>query len=211
MATAVPTPCYIHLVAPSDDYLDPYRAAARRHGGGFGSLLWASTTTQAARFEAFVRLRSPKGLSVLDVGCGRADFLDFCLARDVAPADYVGIEAVPALADAAVAKRLPNVTIRRADFVQQPTSMFVAADVVIFSGSLNTLDPAQFRSTLQRAFDATAETLIFNYLCSPNLAASSYLYWHRAADVLSFARTLSAKVTHLDDYLEGDATVAITK
>jgi SAM-dependent methyltransferase len=198
-------------VPPDADYLSPYLTAARQHGGGFGSLLWASAVTQGARFDALARLRSPKGLSVLDVGCGRADFLDFCIARDVAPADYVGIEAVPALADAAVAKRLPNVTITRADFVQQPLAMFVAADLVLFSGSLNTLAPAQFYATLQRAFEATADALVFNFLCAPGLAASSYLHWHRVADVLSFARTLSPNVAHLTDYLDGDASIAISK
>src|SRR3954447_8344631 len=79
-------------------YLVPYLDAARRHGAAFPSLLWASPRTQAARFDAICRLESPRARSVLDVGCGRADFLGFSLRRDSAPAGYVGIEAVPALA-----------------------------------------------------------------------------------------------------------------
>jgi SAM-dependent methyltransferase len=198
-------------VPDSPRYLTPYVNAARRHGGGFESLLWASQQTQAARFGALVQLASPKGQSVLDVGCGRADFLDYCIATGVPPADYVGIEAVPALADAAEAKRLANVTIKRADFVQHPLSMFVAADVIVFSGSLNTLDPTSFYATIRRAFDATASVLAFNFLCSPGLAAAEFLHWHRVTDVLTFARSLSDDVTSLTDYLDGDATVAMRK
>jgi trans-aconitate methyltransferase len=192
-------------------YLTPYLTAARTHGGGFGSLLWASPTTQASRFDAIARIHSPVRQSVLDVGCGRADFLDFCRAWRLTPNDYIGIEAVPQLADAARAKQLPNCRIIRADFVERPLAMFVAADMIVFSGSLNTLDDAAFYATLQRAFDATADVIVFNFLSSSHLAAAAYLHWRRVVDVLEFARSLSDDITLLDDYLEGDATIAIRK
>ncbi len=197
-------------MADDPTYLTPYLAAAKRHGGGFGSLLWASTTTQSARFDAIVRLESPKGESVLDVGCGRADFLDFCIERQVKPADYVGIEAVAPLADAAIAKRHRNCTIVRADFVTNPQSMFVAADIIVVSGALNTLDDATFYRTLRRAADATARAVVFNFLSSPNLAASQYLHWRLPSDVLAFSRSISQQAALLEDYLDGDATIAMT-
>lgn len=192
-------------------YLTPYLHAARQHGGGFGSLLWASPTTQSARFDAIARMNPPAGQSVLDVGCGRADYLDFCRAWRMTPNDYVGIEAVTELADAAEAKRLPNCRIVRADFVERPIAMFVAADVVMFSGSLNTLDDATFYATLRRAFDATAESVVFNFLSSSHLAGAAYLHWRRPGDVLKFARELSDDVRMIDDYLEGDATIGMWK
>ena len=89
--------------------------------------------------------------------------------------------------------------------------MFVGADVVIFSGSLNTADDSAFYPTLRRAFDATAEALVFNFLSSPLLAAAGYLSWRRREDVLAFARDLAPDVSVLEDYLEGDCTVAVTK
>ena len=49
--------------------------------------------------------------------------------------------------------------------------MFVGADVIAFSGSLNTMDDETFYATLRRAYDATAATLVFNFLASPFLAA----------------------------------------
>src|SRR3954468_23327877 len=126
---------------PPEPYLLPYLRAADKHGADFPSLLWASPQTQAARFDAIQRLGCPHGKSVLDVGCGRADLLDFLLDRGVRPADYVGIEAVEDLARAAETKhrRMNDVSIIRADFAREPLRLFVAADVVIFSGSLNTI------------------------------------------------------------------------
>lgn len=199
----------MNAVRQQPSYLRPYLDAAAAHGAEFRSLLWASPATQAARFEAIQGIVELDGKSILDVGCGRADLLTHLLDRGVRPADYIGIEAVDALADAADAKRLPRATILRADFVAEPLRLFAGADVVIFSGSLNTADDAVFYRTLAQAFDAAGETLVFNFLCSPALAGQSYLHWRRPEDVLRFSRGLSPDAKILDDYLPGDATISL--
>ena len=194
-------------------YLSPYFRAALLYRDGFGSLLWASPETQAIRFEAIQRLGDLAGKCVLDVGCGRGDFYDFLHARGIAVADYIGIEAVPALAEAAERKgqQYSNLSVIRADFVADPARMFVAADVIVFSGSLNTLEEPDLVNVLRRAYDAAAGAVVFNYLCSPSLASATYLRWRKPADVLKLARSLSESVKTLDDYLPGDCTVAIYK
>ena len=198
-----------HVAA--EPYLLPYLRAAEKHGADFPSLLWASPQTQAARFGAIERLARPHGKSVLDVGCGRADLLEFLLARGVRPADYVGIEAVEDLAWAAkrICRRLPRSWVIRTDFVREPLRMCVGADVVVFSGSLNTLEEEAFYTTIRRAFDAAAETVVFNFLCNSYLAGADYLRWRRPADVLAFAKRLTPHVRTLDDYLHGDHSVAL--
>ena len=199
-------------VAP-EPYLLPYLRAADKYGAEFPSLLWASPDTQAARFDAIQRLGKLDRKSVLDVGCGRADLLDFLLDRGITPADYVGIEAVEDLAAAAEAKRrrFKDVRIFRADFVREPLRLFVAADVVVFSGSLNTLEDGDFYTALRRAFDASAEALVFNFLANAYLAGAPYLRWRRPSDVVDFASKMSHAVHTLDDYLHGDFTVAVHK
>jgi SAM-dependent methyltransferase len=198
---------------PPEPYLLPYLRAADKHGADFPSLLWASPQTQAARFDAIERMGDLNGKSVLDVGCGRADLLAFLLDRGVTPADYVGIEAVEDLAAAAevTCRRLPHSTILRADFVREPLRLFAGADVVVFSGSLNTVEDADFYTTIRRAFDATAERLVFNFLCNSYLAGADYLRWRRHEDVTAFASTLTGDVRPCDDYLHGDYTLALCK
>lgn len=212
-------------------YLMPYLRAAAVHGRGFGSLLWSSPGSQAVRFRAITRLWDLNGTSVLDVGCGRADLLDFLLAGGIRPADYIGIEAVADLADEADRKGKaygagaaggpadgPQVTILRADFVREPARMFVGADVIVFSGSLNTVDDLSFYDTLRRAYDAAAEGLVFNFLDSPTLAGNDYLWWRRREDVMDFLSVLTGvprgngvAVRMLGDYLDGDCTAAVRK
>ena len=192
------------------DYLEPYARAAARHGAGFGSLLWASPSTQEARFQAFTRAADFNRRSILDVGCGRGDLLEYLLARHIVPALYVGLEAIDSLASAAEARRLPNSMIIRADFVREPQRMFVAADLVVISGALNTLGPNDFYQTIRRAFDAAAEMLLFNFLDSPQLAGASYLSWHSPQQVLAFCRSIAPQVREISGYLDGDRTMVLT-
>jgi SAM-dependent methyltransferase len=193
-------------------YLQPYLTAAERHGAGFAALLWASPETQATRFDAIERLGRLHGKSILDVGCGRADLLGYLLDRGVRPADYTGIEAVAELASAAegncAGARVPARVIR-ADFLREPLRLFVGADVVVFSGSLNTVDDGPFYDTVRRAFEATADMVVFNFLCSPYLAGADYLRWRRPSDVLRYCSELTRDVRTLEDYLQGDYTVAL--
>ena len=192
-------------------YLQPYTRAVKRHGAEFGALLWASPRTQRQRFEAIVGLVDPTGLIVLDLGCGRADLLDFFIAKDLSPQRYIGIEAVTELVDAAARKEHPGLRIVHGDFLQEPRRIEIGADLIICSGSLNTLEPDDFYQTLRQAFAATRRGLVFNFLCSPMLAGASFLRWHDAGDVLRFARTLSNDVRHRDDYIPGDCTIALWK
>jgi hypothetical protein len=192
-------------------YLQPYINAAKRHGAGFGTLLWASPKTQAARFAALLRGVNVDGQKLLDVGCGRADFLEFIEKMGLQPTMYVGLEALEELAAAAEAKHLHNCSIIRGDFVRDPSLLDVGADILFFCGSLNTLDDQQFHRAITAGFAAAAHSLVFNFLSSPKLAASEYLYWRRMESVLTMTRRLSDNVRVWQDYLDGDATIAISK
>jgi SAM-dependent methyltransferase len=206
----------MQLPPDNPDYLAPYLKAVRRHGGGFDSLLWASPTTQAARFDAILSCCDLDGNLVADVGCGRADLLPHLLARGVRPAEYIGIEAVPALADVAEnrvaeAGRRSGIhaSIVRADFLADPVRLFVGAEIVVLSGSLNTADDTHFYPALRRCFDSAAECLVFNFLCSPTLAAGDHLFWRYREDVEQFAHSISREVQVIEGYLDGDCTIAM--
>jgi hypothetical protein len=199
------------VTAGQESYLVPYLQAAEKYGGGFSALLWASPKTQRARFDAIQRAFDMDGRSVLDAGCGRADLMGFLLDQNVRPADYIGLEAVDALASAAEARAYTNSRIIRGDFIRDPARLFVGADVIVFSGSLNTMDDGAFYRTIARAYEAAAQAVVFNFLSSAALAGKEYLVWHQAERVQSFLRKLNGDVQMLSDYLQGDCTAAIIK
>jgi len=192
-------------------YLTPYVAAAREHGASFRSLLWTSPASQAARFEALTRLYDFHGKSILDAGCGRADFLDYLLDRGIVPDHYVGLEAVDGLADAAERKHHARCTILRADFVREPIRLFAGADAVVFCGSLNTMENDVFYTTLGRAIDAATEAVVFNFLSSGHLAHAQYLTWHDPNDVQQFMTDHACRCSLVDGYVQGDATIIARK
>src|SRR5207237_7660557 len=92
-------------------YLTPYLDATQRHGAGFASLLWASPSSQAARFDAISRLYDFNKKTMLDAGCGRADLLDYLIDRWNRPQHYIGVEVMDCLADAAERKQHRRCTI----------------------------------------------------------------------------------------------------
>jgi SAM-dependent methyltransferase len=192
-------------------YLRPYLDAAERHGGKFESLLWANPSSQAARFAALARWSEMGGRRVLDAGCGRADLLDYLVNQGIGPSEYTGIEAVDALAEAAERKKYSNGSILRGDFIDDPTLLDQGADVIVFSGSMNTLSSDDFYRSLRVAWEYARSELAFNFLCSPRLASGKHLTWHPITEVQAFAFRLSADVAVDDAYRKGDCTVVIRK
>ena len=197
-------------------YLAPYLRAARSHGGGFRSLLWASPDTQAARFDAITRVRDLRGRSVLNVGCGRADLLDFLIARGLRPADYVGIEAVPDLAGAAERKApatasagVPSRVLRRLRPRARPAVRRRGRgrlQRVAQHGRGRRLlphPPPRLRSRRRGAGLQLPLLRLTGRQRLPRLAP--------AGNVLAFARSLSPDVRVLEDYLDGDCTVAMAR
>lgn len=192
-------------------YLVPYVEARRKKARGVDALLWEDLRSQQIRFEAIARLCPLAGLSVLDVGCGRADLLGYLLARGIAPSRYTGLEALGSLARAARRKGYARSSIIEGDFVREPEKLEVGAQVLVYSGSLNFLPSRFFYRSLDAAWAATRRWLLFNFLCSPDLAGADGLHWHHRAAVLAFAGRLTTHIRVDDAYEKGDCTIAMYK
>jgi SAM-dependent methyltransferase len=196
---------------PVPRYLFPYHAARQYGAKGLDALLWTSRKGQRARFDAIARLCPLAGRRIVDAGCGRADLLGRLLELGIVPAHYTGLEMIPATVRAARRKRYERCTIVRADFVRQPEKLQVGADVVVFSGSLNTLTRPQFYRTLRAAWEAAGQAVVFNFLSSRYWCGEEWLTWHRRKTVLAFCRSLGGEPRFDESYLEGDCTIAVTR
>jgi SAM-dependent methyltransferase len=192
-------------------YLYPYHDARRQGAKGFDALLWSNREGQRLRFDAIARSFPLAGMRLLDVGCGRADLLGHLLDRGIVPAHYTGVEIIPATVRAARRKKYERCAIVAADFVREPEKLRVGADVVIFSGSLNTLSPPQFHDTLRAAWEAAGQALVFNFLSSQFWCGEDWLTWYRLPDVLDFCRSLGGEPSFDNGYLHGDCTIAVRR
>ena len=196
---------------PVPFYLFPYHEARRQGAKGLDALLWTDQRAQQIRFDAIARICPLAGMRIVDAGCGRADLLGHLLERGIVPAHYTGLEMIPATVRSARRKRYAGCKIVAADFVRQPEKLQVGADVVVFSGSLNTLTRPQFYRTLRAAWEAAAQALVFNFLSSRHWCGEDWLTWHPRDAVLAFCRELSGEVRFDEEYLEGDCTVAVRR
>lgn len=208
-------------------YLEPYEAAARRHGASFEATLWASRDAQRERFRVISEMADLSGKVVLDAGSGCGDLALFLRDRGVHPARYIGLEGVAQVACAACDCAIPGAEFVEVDFVADHEA-FVRhrPDVVVFSGSLNTLDQRDAMDVLDRAWTAVraapclahgqAAALVFNFLsdrCSERLRrqdSSPARRFHTEA-MLSWAFDRTNALRFRQDYLpEGhDATIAM--
>ncbi len=159
------------------EYLAPYMAAVAAYGTGFGALLISDRSWQEARFAAFARAVGLQGRVLADLGSGRADLLAWLARQGVECRHYVGVEAVVELHEFAQARpereQLGPASFMLADFVREP-ELFeglvhdFGVDVMLFCGSLNTLEEADALRTLDRAWAALADkpgaVLGFNFL-----------------------------------------------
>lgn len=157
------------------EYLVPYARAVAAYGTGFGALLISDRQWQEVRFSVFASAIGLHGRGVGDFGSGRADLLAWLGREGVTCRRYVAVEAVPELHQYAVGRHghEPATSFVFADFVRE-TGLFQQLveehelDVLLFSGSLNTLAEADALAVLERAWAALAEhpgaVLGFNFL-----------------------------------------------
>lgn len=161
----------------SRDYLHPYEQAVEAHGAELPALLLTSTAAQHKRFAVLASIVAFADKRIADMGSGRADMLVWLRDNSVAYRGYVGVEAVPAF-DAfargrAEGEGLREATFVEADFVQDAGLCERLArdhdlDVIVFSGSLNTLGESDALAVLERAWRSIrhkpGSALAFNFL-----------------------------------------------
>lgn len=203
---------------PPSQYLDPYREALDRFGTTFDATLWRSRQTQTVRFGVLIEMVDLNGLRLLDAGCALGDLAVYLEQHDIHPSRFIGIDGLPEIIDKANARGIANAEFHAVDFVAD-SSVWAThdADVIFFSGSLNTFAEDQARDVIDAAYSAANTGLVFNFLsdrCDRSLLATdtgpasrfNTLAW------LDWAFTKTPIVRFRQDYLRGhDATIGMFK
>lgn len=149
----------------TDNYLSPYHQAHDDHGSDFRVTLWASERSQRLRFRVMTEMVFMLGKRVLDAGCSRGDFAAYMLKKDVGYESFVGVDAVEPVVTYAKSRGLERSTFFVGDFVSQPEFLSIdRPQVIAISGTLNTMDDDTAMTLLDHAWQATSETLVFNFL-----------------------------------------------
>jgi len=201
--------------------LEPYCNALACHGPTFGVTLWKSRRSQRARFKVLSRMLDLKGLTVLDAGCGLGDLAGYLADRRIAVGRYIGVDAIPELICHLRTRAMPGAEFIHADFAADLDAFASlarahGADVIVFSGSLNTFEQPVAMRILDRAFESARIGIVFNFLSTsspkPPKNPDDPARRFDPAIVLAWALSRTPHVGFRTDYLRGqDATVAMVK
>jgi len=203
---------------PTDtSYLDPYKQAVQKFGAGFESTLWNSKEKQRARFEVIRRMVPLTGRVIVDAGAGIADLAQYLTDEGIEYGRYIGLEGVSEMAKLAGERGLPECEIHEADFASDPNVYKgLGAEVIVFSGSLNTFEQEAAEAVLARAWEATTEAVVFNFLSARNHVRNppdpSPAKRFDPVRMLDWALDKTPNVKFRQDYFKGhDATIAMLK
>lgn len=195
------------LPALDKHMIDRYSTRLRQFGADPRTLGWDRKESQRARFAVATRAAPFAGRSVLDIGCGLADFGDFLYGdASLAPANYSGIDINPDLIKIC-RQRHPSGTFEVRNILRQPYAG-EQWDIVTMFGLLN-LRFKEFsneeyaRELIAEAFRICGDALIVDMLSARTDAAyppEDFVYYHQPTTMLDFALGLTPYVTLLHDY-----------
>ena len=185
-----------------------YEDKVRRFGYDHRGLGYRSRSAQEKRFEALLALGDFDGRSLLDVGCGFGDFLDFLRSRGIEPV-YTGLD----ICEPMVRRCRERFAGRDARFLVEDVLSFeppAKYDYVIASGIFG-LDSPEVRSriwpTITRMFSWSREGLAVNFLSRrAPLQADERVYLEPSELLaMAFELTPAARLDHT--YLPNDFTL----
>lgn len=188
-----------------------YQSLLAEHGDSFRSLDWGSRESQIKRFEILADIGISAGDSVLDVGCGLADFYEW-LQQNRPGVNYSAIDITSEMIMRAKA-RFPDVDISNATIfdLKQPEKKYdyvVASGIFVFRKE----NPEDYLlSTVQKMFSLCKKGIAFNSLSSWALKKTNEEFNANPSKVIDFARTLTPKVVLRHEYHPADFTVYLYK
>lgn len=185
-----------------------YASRLYAYGPNHNAQGWVSTATQEARFAALAAVGDLEGASVLDVGCGIADFYAYLTRRGIA-ARYAGMDFTPAML-ATARRRFPHLAFYERDIHRTSVEEAERADYVVASGLFSHMDQALLHQALPTLFALCRRGLAFNVLSTlaPRPHAAGLFHADPLA-TFTHCRTLTPWVTLRHDYLPNDFTICL--
>jgi len=190
--------------------VDRHRDSLTRFGYHPNALYWSGRDIQELRFSILAGIGIVAGDSLLDVGCGFADFNAWFTGHQ-GSLKYTGLDLSPDLL-AQAARLNPDSTLIEGDLFDFDC-VDQAFDWVILSGALNEQlhDNGDYaRRVIAHMYAICRKGVAFNLLDARHLVAHD-LQSHLPADMLDWCRGICPDCRLIDDYLDNDFTIYLYK
>jgi cyclopropane fatty-acyl-phospholipid synthase-like methyltransferase len=170
---------------------------------------YGQAQSQILKFKIISQVSSFDGKSVLDVGCGFADFKGF-LERDCRDVRYTGIDLSSEMVSEAL-RANPSSDIRQANLLTDELGSF---DIVVANGIFYLLGTDAWhlmQQLIARMFACANTAVAFNSLSSLAKVQEVNEFYADPARVLTFCLTLTPHVVIRHDYHDRDFSVFMYK
>lgn len=178
------------------------------HGMSAKSLDWGSQQSQETRFAVLADLTDLSRASILDVGCGLADFHAWLLEQGV-PHDYTGIDVTPEMV-AAASTRFPDITVHHGEILSCTLFPERSFDYVFASGVFylrREAPEAYMQATVTRLFSLCRKAAAFNSLSTWSPVRDPGEFYANPLATAAWCAELTPRLVLRHDYHAGDFTM----
>ena len=182
-----------------------YDNLVARHGHSPFACDYGRPESQQIKFSVLAEVMPLSGKSILDVGCGFADYADY-LEQKFTRVSYSGVDLSAAMVEGA-RKHRPDRSIRRLDILQDEPGRY---DVVTANGIFYLLGSKAaplMRRIVTRMFELSREAVAFNSLSAWAVDHEAGEFYADPLQTVDFCRTLTPWVVLRHDYHHRDFTI----
>jgi len=179
-----------------------YKDRLLKYGHNIKTLASGKDHRRAIRFDILTQIGIEEGSSILDVGCGFADFYMHLTMKGI-NVQYTGIDIVPELIEMAKIKN-PNLDLQVRDLEENPfpKSSF---DYVVCSQVFNLELGADknnilVKNMIDNMFETARHGVAVDLLSSYVDFKEEHLHYYRPEEILSYAKKLTRRVILRHDY-----------
>lgn len=182
------------------------------YGNNLKTVGWGTSEDQILRFEILFRGLNLKGRTILDVGCGLGDLIDYLEKVTDGDFNYIGIDIAEKLIGSASEKySRPNVKFYVGDVF---LNILNPIDISVLSGALSfkTKGIEEYAyETMKQMFELSKEAACLNFL-SKYVDFEAEKNQHYSPEIMfSKAKELSKRVVIYHDYPLYEFTVQLLK
>lgn len=179
-----------------------YNERLREFGPGIKALASGTEERRSIRFDVLTEIGIRDGCSVLDVGCGLADFYTHLLKKGV-DVRYTGIDIVPELIEAGQGK-YPGLDLQVRDLQEMPFPE-ASFDYVVCSQVFNLRLPDNrnevlVRDMMRRMFITASAGVAVDFLTSYVDFKQEQLHYYQPETQFSCAKQITRRVMLRHDY-----------
>ena len=188
-----------------------YQKLLDEFGEDYRSLDWGSRESQHLRFKILYEVGIQSGDSILDVGCGIADFY-LWLQKNKPEINYSGLDLTPGMINYSK-KRFPHIefllgTINDKILSGKKYDYLIASGIFVYRQNNPML---YMKKTIKKMYDLSKKGIAFNSLSSFSPNKMSNEFYANPTEVFKYCKSLDKNVVLRHDYHDSDFTIYLYK